>query len=614
MKLTLHLARGEARNARALLLGAAVAATALAFGAAWIVARFDGDSGGELGGAFVLLATALATVLGGGAVAAETFAGDASSRRIDGAALLPSGLGRVFAAKALVVLAVSAAMAAWTALSAVAAVAVFAPGALGRAAESLGDVPSLFVALLPVLAAIVLFAIVLEHGLGSILAGIVSVLGAVAACVLTLPLGEWNVVPQVGDPSPLLALPFVPVIAGAAWLAFVHGPIHLGLRVRRAALGLGVALTAILGGGSAAAAWLDARVDFAPGDADARVVSVHASPDGGHAILLVANERAPATCHAWLVDLATGRTVVLPGRYRRFRDWTPNGGVRVAGHGRWSIVERRVEESVDTFDVRTGRRLRTQSEEQVRAEPRDAGWARIAQTTDGWRVEWRDRGLARVFDGALSVGVSPVAGRGIAYFPARPDDPWGRPPSRPWPGRAVVFSLDGQRDIDLPRIDGSREWWIDAGRRLRYFDDQFGRLHVLDCETGEDRTIDPPVGQWYACAGGTYGLAWLVKEQEHRVIDLRDLGVVGARRPWRWIRLLAGADGHAVAADAGDEARLLDLATDASAPLGMTMRDAQDRFVELAAGRFLRVQATGSLDILDAEGRAVRRVALSRAE
>src|SRR5688572_9822452 len=110
-----HLVRKELRDVRWLVRGGALGFAAVAFAAAWVVRRhWSGPvTDVKFAAEVVRGAGLLAASLCGSAVAAELFAGEAVSRRIDAAALLPVSLDRVFRAKLAALLVACLTLAAW---------------------------------------------------------------------------------------------------------------------------------------------------------------------------------------------------------------------------------------------------------------------------------------------------------------------------------------------------------------------------------------------------------------------------------------------------------------------------------------------------------------------
>jgi hypothetical protein len=594
-----HLIRRESRDARWHVAAAALAVTVLVPATYAVQAWRRGDLGfDDRDGAILRVWVVLATALGGGSIAADAFAGDATSRRIDASALLPTGLGRVFAAKAIVVVASAVLLGAWAAAwSPVAACLFNSPATALGAASALPHAPTLVLLALVAVAATCLLACVLEHALGAILGALVAVGGAYFSAARFAPWEDWGLTRHSVLESVGLTAVTASLLA-ATGVAFVHGPIHLGRRVRRAALGLGVAGAALFAGGSASVAVLEARAVLAPGDADLVVLALNSSPDGRTALVLVGSERVPAQCHAWLVDVPTGRITTLPGRYRVFESWTADGGVRLrAGVGRGN---QRVWERIDTFDVATGALRRVRSEEQGLAEPWVEGWARFAKTTQGHVVEWPERGLRRQLDAAWAVAAAPRAGRVIAWFP----------------GRVRVLELDTGVEHEVPSLSmrgDSR--WID-GDRLRYRGDD-SAVRVLDCATGASSVLAPPSGAWGMFGDAHWAAYWPSGMRGVALADVRDGRTVAGPWPDRTAAFVPGNGRYAVVWNprATGTAQLVDCETGRACAL-----DVEDRGTPpsnlvrgLADGRLLVVRRSGALDVADADAdanaRTIRNVA-----
>lgn len=589
MGITMHLVRRELRDARAILVGIASATAALAFVATWLVGRFLGKGWTpEVTTWFVPLVTALGAALAGAAVAAESFAGDTTSRRIDGAALLPVALGRVFAAKAAATALAWALAAFWTAAGGMLAVTVFGGDA---SVVNAGWVVQAVLGVLPVVAGVALLACVLEHGLGAVLGAVVLVGGGGFSVLRFTPWEEWGLRPVESD---VLAatVPVTLVLGAAAWLAFVKGPIHLGRRVRRAALGLVPSLGVLVVGGAAAAAALDARVDVAPGDPDAQIASMRVSPDGAHAVLFVGNRRAPTTSQAWSVRIADGRTVPIPGRYWSFHAFGETGRVAL-----WSGTRenRNAYATIRTVDLDTGAIVATRSAEQAAATWTDR-WARVRQSIDGVLVEWPERGVQRRFERAWSVAVSPRPGRICVWRNG---------------GRADVVDLDTDavRAVPTGSLRGLDRWSAD-GRFLRLAVGRGVKTQrmELDCETGAVREIVPPSGAWGTFGDGPYATFHPDKDTT-AVADVRDGRIVAG--PWtkRGVALVAGSDRLAVAYNGPEPTMLLDLATGratAIEPNPNSYGYPPNVLHALPGGGLLVVRPGNGLDVADTEGRTLR--------
>lgn len=602
MKRLLHLLRHEARGAAWHLRGTVAASALVASGAtAWIATTQRGGAH-DSGGVVLAWAVALGAALSGAAVAGEVFASDAASRRIDGAALLPAGLGRVFGAKLAVAL--GAAVFAAGAVAAAVPATFAACGAAAEAADALTALRGVGVDVLlalPVVALAAMFAIVLEHSLGAVVAAVLACVASIGASRLLVPWDEWGMSPT---PTGALwaAVPATIVSAAAAWLAFVHGPIHLGRRVRRAALGVGTTSAVLALGGAAGASALSARADIAPGDPDAVIACVVASPDGRHAVALVGNRRAQRTCHAWLVEVASGRVTPLPGRFRGFESWADDGTLRLAQHARVLAVSS--DDVIDAFDPSTGRLVRTRSRGQDDATPRVVGWARVSKSLGGWLVEWLERGLRRDIADAQSVDISP------------------------WPGRVLARSIGTAAVIDLAE-DGVRRdfedlrfpaWsrWLDGGATLLY-QTLGGALRVFDVATGDDQAA--PVPGPFGAQGARGPHAFVTCRPEERsaaVADARTGRIVAG--PWRdrfaWFlrdeRPLvvtwpsAGARGTVQVLDVETQ-QMTDLG-DAGGPLPA------NGVVRVEGGAFLVVRGDAGLDVVGADGRRVRTILPARAD
>ncbi|MCE9638517.1 MAG: hypothetical protein K8T90_22680 [Planctomycetes bacterium] len=619
------LLRKESHDVRWIVWGCGLALGAIAFLVAYIVrARgiaISADAAVSMG----RWAATLGGVLGGGAVAAELFAGDAVSGRVQTTALLPCGLGRTFAAKCLVTVAATLILGAWMAAwTPVAILAAGVPEAAGYALDETTRAPHTIAFALPIVATIALLAIVLEHGLGAILGGVVAAGAVTVSAGRFLPWAEWgfSVTPMTAS----IALAAVAgLLGGAAWIAFVHGPIHLGRRVRRAVYGAGSAVGALALCGFATATVGEARAKLAPGDSAAVIVSIAVSPDGTRAVLMVGNARVLENSYAWSVDLASGDVVVLPGHHRMFHSWDVAGG---APRVRLFEGERRSNgvffERVDTIDVATAKVVATRSAEQIASEPTVDHWALVRKSTDGFVVEWPERGTKRVFDGANRVLVSPIAGRVAMFSPTAPAKVVDLATSKEWP-------LAGEHPSD-PYT------WTDGGRALRYQSWSMGAsmdavvlerwaargeapppgraqptVHLLDADTGRDTVLAPPSGVWGLMSDGHHAVLHRTPGS-HEIVDLRDGRTVAG--PWTdgLTTFVRGSDRYAIRFATDAVPQLVDL-TNGHVSDVHTGGDPfpANLFAPLADGALLAVGMNGSLDVIDGDARVVRRVLGPRA-
>ncbi len=434
MSLTLHLVRKELRDVGWLLGGGLAALAAVAFGIAWFAADVGTERWAAFAAAFVATVVPAGALLAGVGVAAEAFAGDCASRRIDGAALLPVPLGRVFAAK------LAATLFAWLAGGvAMAVIAPFAVVSLGDGGEATAVMPeALFVAslTLPPVLGVVAFACVLEQGVAAVMSG-VAVVGAIGyGAAAFLPWMEWGIT----DPR-VVAMPAVVVtsviLVVAARGAFARGGIHLGTRGRRAAIALGGGFGAVLLAGSAVAYALDVDADLHPGDGHARIRQVNASPDGAFVMIPVSDTRGNRTNQAWCASVEGGRVMRLPGRDLGFIGWDASNRAVFWG----TPVYRR-------FDPRTGE-WDTADLGSCRLEP--SGF--VLKSPDGTTLRGSDRFAITGEFGEAVVLVDKVLGPRIK-LPAVT----GSSPSFPWlidtlPGDRFVVTYGAQQYVDV--IDAS---------------------------------------------------------------------------------------------------------------------------------------------------------------
>lgn len=314
----IHLIRRELRDVRWLLGGGLAALAAAAFGIAWLAADVGAERWAAFAAVFVATMVPAGALLAGVGVAAESFAGDCASRRIDGAALLPVPLGRVFGAK------LAATIVAWLAGgAAMAAIAPLAVAAFGDGAEATAVMPEalLFASMtLPAVLGVVAFACVLEQGVAAVLSGVAAV-GAIGyGAAALLPWAEWGINDPRAVAVPAVAVTSVILIV-AARAAFTRGGIHLGTRGRRAVIAIGGGFGAVIVTGSAVAYALDVDADLHPGDRHAWIHQVDASPDGAFVMIPVSDRRGNRTNQAWCAPVGGGEAFRVAGRNLLFVGW-----------------------------------------------------------------------------------------------------------------------------------------------------------------------------------------------------------------------------------------------------------------------------------------------------
>ena len=593
MSIFLHLVRRELRDARWFVRGGLAAVAVLIVAGYWYVNRIREGMAFDVDGDLVRLWIAAAAVLGGGAVAAEAFAGDATSRRVEGAALLPTGLGTVFAAKSAATLLATLLFGGWAAACAPIAASLLAPAETAVGATSaLVDGAAIVVAAPYVVGAIVLFAVLLEHGLGSIVAGIAAAAGSIVGVAAFARWDDWGIsTPMLRQGAPVAVLVCAVVLWACAALAFTRGPIHLARRVRRAAIGLGGALAVLVPAGWATAAALASRAELSPGDSAVRISQVLASPDGKHALFVVGNARVPRDCHMWSVRLDDGTIVPLPGRRRTFDRWTADGTVRLwEESGTGSALSRRF----DVINLDTGRIVSSRSADQIESEAWTEEWARFQRTQTGYLVEWPERGIKQRIESAWHIAAAPLPGRFVVWLKGKREK--------------VVDLATGVEREPKGRFFIGAEQWVDGGRLLRYRSGTHVRL--LDVETGEDRELAAFEGEWGPFSTGPYAVLHRQRLQSE-IVDLRDGRTVAG--PWakRSVSFVQGSDHVAIAFNGTEPTTLIDCVTGRESALEPNPNGygyPTNSVHGLPDGNFLILRPAGGLDVIDVEGRVVRTV------
>lgn len=587
MSTFLHLLRKEACDVRWHVRGGLAALTALTFLFAWFASDSEPDAYLTVVAMAVFWSVPSGALLAGAAVAAELFAGECATRRVDATALLPVPLSQVFRAKcAMVAIAWLLGGLTMSVAAPVAAVA-FGPGQTAHAVAAAvqnGAVAALLV--VPFVASVVVLACVLEHGLGSVLAGLALPAMLAGAGAWLGRWDDWGVAPGA-ELALGLAVAATAALVWGAWLAFTRGPIHLGVRLRRFALGVGAGFGAIVVSGVAAAAAVDARVDLAPGDADAIVDALRVSPDGEFAVVFVTNVRTNATSQAWSVRLADGSAVRLPGRHLTMWNWGAPGSVRLMGTDDASPGEAR------EIDLATGALL-PRIDAGVPSEPWapcaawNDRWARIVERDGQVTVTWRDRGISRTAAGGI-VSVSPVEGLVLVG------------------ARGTVLDLAAGREIDIGGESGGVMWgshqWMDGGRILTYVCG--GRRRILDCDAWEVRDVVIEDGTWSQVGDGVFAVTRRASGAS-ALLDVRTGAVVPVGSP---VLAVPGVRRH-MAVSSGNGYELIDCATGRVLPpipeirwsLGM------NRVQDLPDGNLLVCDVQGPLRVVAPDGTTVRRI------
>ncbi len=458
-------------------------------------------------------------------VTADLVAADVTSGRARVYAALPVRPRTLWAAKLTFVLLAGAAFAIWTTAITTGIYAAWAPPAqyavlLGE----LGRLPLIGIAGgTCVIAATLAWSTVLERGLAAVGAGIVT-FALIAGVLPVLGMLDPELIPtKEFVERAFLALPLL--FLTASFVAFIRGPIHASSLPRRATLVSAVILGALVPTGAVWASVIADRLDVQPGDPDVRTHLVSVSPDREHAVLFASKDHARAMHRTWIVRLADGHVVALPGKGPRL-DWTApwaggKGTLRV-----WSDTEK---ESVrHEIDADTGTVLRTRSRDQIVASGQDpwsmCPWATFEQRGTSTHVRFHD-------------GTEPVVLPAVIHALALADRAWRRI------GKTLVLYdvRSGETaSVDLP-LPPTGVHASPGGRYLRAWKGK--RTWVVDTVTGRIAHDGPGHVMWPG--GGSddhFCLTWS-GSRVSSLLDLRtgaaaDLPNCFGERAWTEIRVL----------------------------------------------------------------------------
>lgn len=277
MRRFVALLRREMRDARWHFAASLVVAAAAPWCVhEWMTAGADDELVAKIGGRGVV---PILFALFVASAASDLVARDVATRRIDGLAVLPVPIAKVWTAKAALLAASSLAMLAWIVAAEWAALAF---GVSDRAAAWL---PSMLVAAGPSIAggvalgaASLFLSTLLERGISAALGAVVLLVGVVL-CVewAEVPVADGTMTTFAGWAAPLgLAAAFVV----ASRSSFVRGPIHGPSKPRLALCGFAALAAVAAPGGVATAMSLEHAADLAPGAGDPSRREAYVSPDG----------------------------------------------------------------------------------------------------------------------------------------------------------------------------------------------------------------------------------------------------------------------------------------------------------------------------------------------
>jgi hypothetical protein len=519
-------------------------------------------------------------------VAADLVGGEVATRRIDGLAVLPTGLLRVWTAKATLLAVTGVVFLLWTVAAELGLLAVWGqPNELDAFLAALsGAAPHLAVA--AALAAVTLFfSTVFERGFTAVL---VSVL-VVGVGVYGWTRIDWRGMDLRPDPLHLLwtAAALGLVFAVGSAMAFVRGPIHAASVLRRVSVGAIVPLGVISMTTVTVAGLLHSWNSLEPGDTDVVIQSAIASPDGAHVALAVSRVGRPNLNRTWIQRVEDGRIVVLRTLPL---EWDGPSGLCVPNGS-----------SIDVVHPDTGFVVRSipAVEFQQSLSHRDARWARTRWLgPDHWVCEWPERGVSREYKGH-SHGPHPsvVPGKVVHTF----DGPYSV---------AILDVLTGE-DVVVLEAAGGQSWhfYLDAGHTIGRLCD--GVLTFVDIATGARRVLPAPEGVHQASSSPHGRWLTLWSPAQFTVLAPRDGTVVFeiAAGYGAWWPRNRDDDRFAVLFHGPDPTYLLDLEKGTKAALEPNPNELGWIDCDALPGdRFLVKRAPGVLDVVDTKGRTIRRL------
>ncbi len=392
MRTFLPLLRREARDTRALIVVLAVIAPLALIAYEEFFGHYT--YGASTARWFGTAAAALCGLL----IASDLVASDVSTGRMDALASLPTGLGRIWAAKVTHLVVATLAFGVYALTVTTALYALRASGAAntamqGASGEAIARTP---IALVPAFAAL-FFSTLLPRGFAATVAGVATV-GAPAFAMWSIDF--WALGIDAGD-TILVAVPATisALLLAGSLVAFTRGPIHSRSLVRKWALALLIPICIGVPTGAAAIATVEAHTSFVPGDEDVNIYRIDPSPDGRYLALHVKRFGA-RRAHVWIVNVESGAVHVVDGTYVIPAEpaWTAAGTFRVweCDLFRWpgsnaNDVKRAVMRWVEPTD---GLSVKSRSWDQLSAESQvmekhRAGWR--GQNDAWWGSSWSGR-------------------------------------------------------------------------------------------------------------------------------------------------------------------------------------------------------------------------------
>jgi ABC-type transport system involved in multi-copper enzyme maturation permease subunit len=505
-----------------------------------------------------------------GGLTADVVTGDLATRRIETLALVPASLMKLWTSKATFVVLALAVSLGWTILCQALTAVVFDPANADQRFAQLLQLTFALPYALPLLMLTMLFATLTERTLPAMFLGFVVAVGFVAGLTFILRF----LAPEIANSEAGRAVTWQVAgfsFAATAATAFVRGRVHTSDRGRRwivASAFAGSCLLAV----AAFAAWKFAGwKQLAPGDADAEITQLSASPDGKWLAIAAMKhgngQMGVTTTRVWTMPIDGDGPIVESKRDQQFDwngAWDDDGSLRLV-----SVCDHRL--TTEFTDPSTGAVRRATECAALAFDPRAAGsrfpwWLRpdeslnytsASEAAHTSVLDWPERGVRRT---ATTLGLPTVSRR---------------------PG--VV-------------------WYRSTLTRLMRLDVASGAESVLHESKLEYKHAIRRV------SASADGLRLIVGGEDGHVVLAADTGAVIAG-PWptgvaSWPS--GAADGRFVVLDDFSRQSLVDLTTGRTVLVGDDVHGRVPNVEELADGRFVTLTADSRVDLHAANGDVVR--------
>jgi hypothetical protein len=486
------------------------------------------------------------------AVAADLFASDLATSRMDAFLALPVPLRHHFTARTAFLAAVALAFTVWTVAMNILLVAVWGkPGAAASLVAAAEFATEDVVRGAGAIAAVLVFSALGIGGFRAVIAGVVLAAVAYAATVfaadkLGLSPPEWS---PVRHRELWILVPAAAVMSLAAWTAFF---VSRGQPVRRkrGALWAAAVLVVAFGTPASGAAWKVYREwTISPDDENFHIMATHVSPDGRF-VGVVGGNRASASrrCRSWIVPVDRGPPLAFPGHNDYIGGWTTDGLAWVGRYDtNWFDTATKPSDYGCLVRPETGeiveRLMETQTLGARLAEgwgvcPAWAQWLRIESNVARYgkkgvpflytyRLWTKDRDLERTTDACCAVAPTPKVGEvlivtadqklalldlaggeprvvaddatGLAYWLTGSSD--GRYDVVGTSKGPVVLDSTTWRRVAGPFPGHGVQWcgWAGARSLLAVFEEKTGALsYLLDVDKKREIRVDPSVQVVYA--------------------------------------------------------------------------------------------------------------------